>query len=176
MAITDRRNAILDEVLAFNRDRKPKRVRLKLQRMDEGPFPFFRGTAHLFARAWPELKPPDVGPTALLCGDLHLENFGAYRGDDGDLLFDINDFDEALVAPVGLDLVRCTASILLAAEQWRLSPLQAAGMVLAFLDQYHSALTTAPRAHLIDSAAPSHGAGGGDALQGGSDDGASAAS
>src|SRR5512135_2943019 len=41
MAITDRRNAILDEVLAFNRDRKPKRVRLKLQRMDEGPFPCY---------------------------------------------------------------------------------------------------------------------------------------
>jgi uncharacterized protein (DUF2252 family) len=110
MAINDRRNAILDEVLAFNRDRKPKRVRLKLQRMDEGPFPFFRGMDHLFAHAWPELKPPDVGPTTLLCGDLHLENFGAYRSDDGDYLFDINDFDEALVAPVGLDLVRCTAS------------------------------------------------------------------
>ncbi len=154
MAINDRRNAILDEVLAFNRDRKPKRVRLKLQRMDEGPFPFFRGTDHLFARAWPELKPPNVGPTTLLCGDLHLENFGAYRSDDGDYLFDINDFDEALVAPVGLDLVRCTASILLAAKQWRLSPLQAAGMALAFLDHYRSALTTTPRAHLIDLAAP----------------------
>ena len=42
----------------------------------------------------------------LICGDLHLENFGAYRTDAGDFRFDINDFDEALVAPASFDLVR----------------------------------------------------------------------
>jgi uncharacterized protein (DUF2252 family) len=154
MAATDKRRAVLDEIIAFNHDRKPKRVRLKLQRMDESPFSFFRGTDHLFARAWSELRPPDVGPTALLCGDLHLENFGAYRSDNNTYLFDINDFDEALVGPVSLDLVRCAASILLAAEQWRLSPLQASGMALAYLEKYKQALTTKPQAHPVDFSAP----------------------
>jgi uncharacterized protein (DUF2252 family) len=154
MAATDDRRAVLDEVLAYNHDRKSNRVRLKLQRMDESPFSFFRGANHLFARAWSELRPPDVGPTALLCGDLHLENFGAYRSDTNTFLFDINDFDESLVGPVSLDLVRCAASILLAAEQWRLSPLQASGMALAYLEHYKQALTTKPHGHQVDPAAP----------------------
>jgi uncharacterized protein (DUF2252 family) len=77
----------------------------------------------------------------LICGDLHLENFGAYETEDGDFRFDINDFDDALVGPCSLDLVRCATSILLAAEEWRLTPVSASGMVLAFLEQYRSAMT-----------------------------------
>ena len=52
-----------------------------------------------------EHAPLDLGPAILQCGDLHLENFGAYQTDDGEFRFDINDFDEALVAPCSLDLV-----------------------------------------------------------------------
>ncbi|SIO36022.1 Uncharacterized conserved protein, DUF2252 family [Singulisphaera sp. GP187] len=146
---TDQSSSILEAILEFNHDRKPKRVRLKLQRMDENPFAFFRGTDHLFACSWLEYQPPDVGPPVLICGDLHLENFGAYEAEDGEILFDINDFDEALVAPVSLDLVRCTASILIAAEIWHLTPLQAVGMALAFLDDYRRALTSMPRDHSV---------------------------
>ena len=135
---------VVDEILRYNRDRKPRLVRLKLQRMDQDAFAFFRGTDHLFARAWPELRPPDVGPSILICGDLHLENFGAYRTDDGEFLYDINDFDEALVAPCSLDLVRCTTSILLAAQLWGLTPIQALRIMLAYLDRY--------RATVLDSA------------------------
>jgi uncharacterized protein (DUF2252 family) len=29
----------------------------------------------------------------LICGDLHLENYGAYRTDEGYFLYDINDYD-----------------------------------------------------------------------------------
>ena len=144
------RKVVLDEVLQFNKDRKPKWVRIKLARMDVSAFTFFRGSAHLFARSWTELKPADVGPLVWLCGDLHLENFGAYRSDDNDFLFDINDFDEALIAPAGVDLTRCAASILLAAEQWRLTPLQASGMVLAYLDNYREALCSADQAESIE--------------------------
>ena len=100
------RSSVVDEIVAFNRDRNPKLVRLKFRRMAKDPLAFFRGASHLFAADWPHLRPPDVGPSILICGDLHLENFGAYRADDGDFLYDINDFDEALVAPCSLDLVR----------------------------------------------------------------------
>ncbi|HLW64798.1 MAG TPA: DUF2252 family protein [Gemmataceae bacterium] len=131
---------VIETIRRYHADRRPSGFRRKLVRMAEGPFEFFRGTDFLFARAWPELKPRDPGPAVLICGDLHLENFGAFLTDDGDFRFDINDFDEAVVAPCSLDLVRCSTSILLAAESWRLTPTQATGMVLEFLDNYHRSI------------------------------------
>jgi uncharacterized protein (DUF2252 family) len=133
--------SMLLAVLRFNEGRKPGRVRLKLKRMAADPFAFFRGADHLYAEAWPGLKPPDAGPAIPICGDLHLENFGAYRDDDGEFLYDITDFDEAVVAPCSVDLVRCATSILLAGELWRLTPLEASGMVLTYLDKYRSTVT-----------------------------------
>ena len=131
-------NPTIDAILHSNEGRKRELVRLKYRRMNENLFAFFRGTNHLFAAAWPGLVPLDPGPSILICGDLHLENFGAYRAEDGDFLFDINDFDEALIAPCSLDLVRCSTSILLAAEVWGLSPIQAMRMVLGYLDRYRA--------------------------------------
>jgi uncharacterized protein (DUF2252 family) len=148
--------SVLLAVLRFNEGRKPSRVRLKLKRMASDPFAFFRGADHLYADAWPGLKPPDAGPAIPLCGDLHLENFGAYRDDHGEFLYDITDFDEAVVAPCSVDLVRCATSILLAGEIWRLTPLQASGMVLTFLDKYRATVTGAgsvPHAE-VDPRAP----------------------
>src|SRR4051812_4075878 len=111
-------DAILDEVLRHNEGRKKPLVRLKLSRMAGGVFAFFRGSNELFAREWPSLAPLEPGPFMLLCGDLHLENMGAYLTDSGEARFAINDFDEAYVGPASIDLVRCGASILLAAEEW----------------------------------------------------------
>jgi uncharacterized protein (DUF2252 family) len=145
VASTDVTGSVFDAVLRFVEGHSRSLVRLKLERMDVDAFTFFRGADHLFAAAWPELRPPDVGPSILICGDLHLENFGAYRTDAGDFLFDINDFDEALVAPCSLDLVRCTTSILLAAQVWELTPVQAMRTVLAFLDRYRITVTKAAR-------------------------------
>lgn len=138
-------SSVVDEIIEYNRDRKEKLVRLKFRRMAKDPFAFFRGTDHLFAKQWTRLSPPDVGPSVLICGDLHLENFGAYRTTDGDFLYDINDFDEALVAPCSLDLVRCTTSILLAAQTWKQTPVQAMRNLLAFLDRYRSTVTRSVR-------------------------------
>jgi uncharacterized protein (DUF2252 family) len=138
-------DSVFDEILRSNQDRKRSMFRLKLERMDQNAFAFFRGSDDLFARDWPQFRPPDVGPELLICGDLHIENFGAYRTDEGDFLFDINDFDEALVAPCSLDLVRVTASILLAAQLWKLSPVQAIRTVLAFLDRYRTTVQKAAR-------------------------------
>lgn len=149
MATTTRRSTVLEEVLAHNRGRKPKRLRLKLHKMNESPFAFFRGADHLFASAWTAIRPPEPGPEVLLCGDLHLENFGVYEDAEGVFHFDINDFDEAIVAPASVDLVRCTASIFLAAELWHLTPLTATGMALDFLEAYRGALkATAEDGHV----------------------------
>ena len=143
MSVATTSAVVVDEIERFNQGLKPKRVRLKLRKMAADPFAFFRGANHLYALAWAELRPPDIGPEILLCGDLHVENFGAYRVEGGEDVFDINDFDEALVGPCSLDLVRCATSLLLAAEGWCLTPLAATGAVLSFLDQYRAAVVGA---------------------------------
>jgi len=137
---------VVAEIVQFNADRKPKLVRLKYERMAQDAFAFFRGTDHLFAANRPRWELPSPGPAVLLCGDLHIENFGAYRGDDGRFAFDINDFDEALIAPCGFDLVRCSASILLAADEWRLDAAEAASLVGEFLTHYRQTLAAGPPA------------------------------
>ncbi len=93
--------------------------------MSASPFAFLRGAAPLFYRVLrnaPRLArgPEDQG---LLCGDLHLENFGVYRPDrpsrSGDrVVFDLNDLDEAFFGHLHLDLLRVLTSVLLAARGW----------------------------------------------------------
>ncbi len=136
-------NPTLDLIRHSNEGRDPELLHLKYQRMNEDLFAFFRGAIHLFGAAWPELVPLDPGPSIVICGDLHLENFGAFRAEDGDFVFDINDFDEALIAPCSLDLVRCSTSILLASEVWGLSPIQATRMVQGYLDRYRAEIAQA---------------------------------
>ncbi len=146
--------SVLVEILRANQDRNPKLIRLKLKRMATSAFAFFRGACEFFARDWQELVPRGAGPSLLVCGDLHLENFGAYRDDEGEFLFDINDFDESCLGPCAVDPVRCAASILLAAELWNLSPLHANRLVIAYLDEYRQALTLPVEPKVIDSSAP----------------------
>src|SRR5690348_3519420 len=58
----------IDEFMRFNRPfarRNPELLRLKVARMADGPFAFFRGTFHLFARDVIETK---AGPLPLLSG------------------------------------------------------------------------------------------------------------
>src|SRR6185437_14141187 len=91
--------SIVSRIRRFNADREPERLALKYAAMRRDPFAFFRGTAHLFYADWPRPSPLDATPLTWACGDLHLENFGSYKGHNGLAYFDINDFDEAALAP-----------------------------------------------------------------------------
>ena len=159
MTQTRTKGGVLEAILHANCGRKAKLLRLKLKRMLADPFTFFRGTNHLFVSDWSELQPPEVGPDILICGDLHLENYGAYRTAEGDFRYDINDFDEAMIASSSLDLVRCTASIFLAAERWRLLATHATSMSLAYLQQYRIAILAATSAGAVGEVAPRSGHG-----------------
>lgn len=97
----------------IHRGREPERLALKLRRMAESPFAFLRGTPRLFYEDWPKRDPLHRAPKAWLCGDLHLENFGTYRADNGLTYFDINDFDEASRGPITWDLARFAVSAVL---------------------------------------------------------------
>jgi uncharacterized protein (DUF2252 family) len=152
-------SSVYDEIVQFNADRDREMVKRKLRRLDESVFKFFRGTDHLFGQAWPALRARDPGPAIQGSGDLHLENFGACQAEDGDFRFEINDFDESLVAPCSFDLVRCTASTLLAGQEWGLSPLDASGIALAFLDRYRAAIIESNSSGVIGEIAPRNGDG-----------------
>ena len=53
----------------------------------------------------------------VICGDAHLGNFGFYASPERDLVFDLNDFDEAHPGPWEWDLWRLTTSIWVAGRQ-----------------------------------------------------------
>ena len=98
--------SVVSEIHSWNRGRELQRLRLKYGKMETDAFSFFRGTAHLFYRDWPLDTALDDAPLVWACGDLHLENFSAFRGDDGRAYFDVNDFDEAALATASWDLAR----------------------------------------------------------------------
>jgi uncharacterized protein (DUF2252 family) len=109
------RRSVVERIRVFNAAREPERLALKYKAMRRDPFAFLRGTAHLFYQDWPARSPLDRSPLAWACGDLHLENFGSYKGENGLAYYDVNDFDEAALAPAGRDLARFATSLLLAA-------------------------------------------------------------
>jgi uncharacterized protein (DUF2252 family) len=123
--------------------RSPDLIRAKIARMVHGPFPFFRGTFHLFARdVIDETFGPlgDTGAQLPLVGDIHAENYGTFKGEDGYIHYDINDFDETTKGRLGLDIGRLAASFFLAGRE-RGDPLErAVHTTLAGIQSYAEAL------------------------------------
>jgi uncharacterized protein (DUF2252 family) len=115
----------------------------KQQRMSASPFAFLRGSAPLFYRVLSNAPRLARGPDedGMLCGDLHLENFGVYRPDKpsrvGDrVVFDLNDVDETFIGPLHLDILRVLTSTLLAARGWGCNAASAIELAGAFLEGY----------------------------------------
>jgi uncharacterized protein (DUF2252 family) len=131
---------VVERVIAFNHDREPERLALKYQRMRVNAFAFFRGTCHLFYEDWTKGGPLDAAPLAWLSGDLHLENFGSYKGDNRLGYFDLNDFDEAYMAPATWDLARFVTSLYLAADALDIGDGDTRALGATFLDAYGFAL------------------------------------
>ena len=64
------------------------------------PYGFLRGTAIVMAEDVAAL--PATGITPVICGDAHLGNFGFYASPEGELVIDLNDFDEAHPGRLGV--------------------------------------------------------------------------
>lgn len=134
--------AVYQQILAYNADRDPERLARKLALMRGGPFPFFRGTAHLFYGYSGLLAPLAGSPAVWSSGDLHVENFGCYKGDNRLTYFDLNDFDEAALGPVSWDLVRLLTSLTLGLMALDVSPREIATRSRQFLQDYGRALAS----------------------------------
>lgn len=137
--MSTRRN-VIERILTFNRGRDPERLVLKYRAMRTDAFAFLRGTCHLFYQDWPANSLLNDAPAAWICGDLHLENFGSFKGDNRLTYFDINDFDEAALAPATWELARFLTSVLVAAKTLGVNHSEAIDLSRCFLDSYKAAL------------------------------------
>jgi uncharacterized protein (DUF2252 family) len=140
---------VVERIHSFNQGRVQERLQLKYQRMAASSFAFFRGTCHLFYEDWPAGSPLNSSPPVWICGDLHLENFGSYKGDNRLAYFDINDFDEATLAPCTWDLARFLTSIFVAARTLKLSESEALALGFCCLTAYSTALSQG-RARMLE--------------------------
>jgi uncharacterized protein (DUF2252 family) len=116
------------------KDRIQSLVAIKHQRMAASAFGFFRGAVPIMAADL--ATQPNTGLITQLCGDAHLSNLGAFAALDGDLTFDINDFDEAIRGPFEYDVKRLATSILLGGREAGIKLSDRKKAVLHFTAQY----------------------------------------
>ncbi|WP_166629652.1 DUF2252 domain-containing protein [Streptomyces sp. GC420] len=109
------RPGALTAVEESNRDRLPELAPIRVGRMAATPFAFMRGSAALMAHDL--AHGPVTGIGAQICGDAHAANFGLYGDAVGDLVIDLNDFDETAYGPWEWDVKRLAASLVLAGRE-----------------------------------------------------------
>lgn len=144
-----RKRFLRDEIRGANSFIPSAAMRIdKYQKMRASPFTFYRATASVYYR---DLESGTIpipaswkrtgGIDTWLQGDLHLQNLG-YFDVDGELRFDLNDFDEAHIGPFTRDLIRFLASIFLAREDlgFAQSDDKAAKRAMDFLKAYQERL------------------------------------
>jgi uncharacterized protein (DUF2252 family) len=135
---------VSERIAEFNKGRIPELVNIKFRNMARDPFPFFRGTCHLFYEDFSFLKGNfPVSPPTWASGDLHLENFGTYKADNRLPYFDINDFDEGCLVPALWEIARLLTSILVASELMQISRTDAEMLCSQFISQYSNTLSGA---------------------------------
>jgi uncharacterized protein (DUF2252 family) len=110
----DRRDPV-QQVIDANAGRQEWLLPIRTGRMVSSPYAFLRGTANVMADDFATL--PSTGITPVICGDAHLGNFGFYASPERELVFDLNDFDEAHPGPWEWDLRRLVVSVHVAGRQ-----------------------------------------------------------
>jgi uncharacterized protein (DUF2252 family) len=141
LAQADRSSLVVEQISSWNSELAPEDRQAKYCKMAASPYGFYRGTNHLF---WMDF----AGDTRLnqfgnsktrtwLQGDLHAYNFGAYDNDDGEIIYELNDFDESMVADYQYDVWRMAVSlVLIARENGDLSQSEQETMIDAFSESY----------------------------------------
>jgi uncharacterized protein (DUF2252 family) len=111
----DNRPDPVEQIIAASEGRQGWLVPLRNGRMVSSPYAYLRGSANVMADDFAGL--PATGITPVICGDAHLGNFGFYASPERQLVFDLNDFDEAHPGAWEWDLRRLTVSVYVAGRQ-----------------------------------------------------------
>jgi len=121
---------------------------------------FYRATAHIFWKdfvegGWGDYDLSDLGLATTLTdgspiqrtstftwvtGDQHLSNFGAWKNRNDEVVFGMNDFDEAAIYDFRIDVWRVAISIYNHALTSGLGSAKAEAAVLTFADSYVGAV------------------------------------
>ncbi|MEU1822882.1 DUF2252 domain-containing protein [Streptomyces abikoensis] len=109
------RPGAVESVAEAGAGRLPELVPIRVGRMVASPFAFLRGSAGLMGYDLTGTAVTGVG--AQLCGDAHAANFGLYGDARGEIVMDLNDFDETLHGPWEWDVKRLAASLVLAGRE-----------------------------------------------------------
>src|SRR5829696_5889116 len=112
---SDHRVDPVQQVIDAHEDRLQWLIPVRVGRMVSSPFTFLRGTAGIMAADFAHL--PATGIKPVICGDAHLGNFGFYASPEGELVIDLNDFDEAHPGGWEWDLRRLVVSIVVAGRE-----------------------------------------------------------
>ncbi|MDB5088006.1 MAG: hypothetical protein JWR09_2000 [Mucilaginibacter sp.] len=125
----------------FNDHLLPEMSKLKYDAMAENLFRYYRGTCHLFYEDLSAGKKLPASPITWICGDLHLENYGSYKADNKLVYFDLNDFDESILAPAAWELARMVTSIFIAFNALDIEQEKANNMAQLFIKTYAATLS-----------------------------------
>lgn len=136
------KKSVLQRIQTFNANRDSQLVQLKYKFLAENVFRFYRGTCHLFVEDLAKNISWSDATCCWICGDLHIENFGSYKGDNGIVYFDTNDFDESILAPATYDIARMLTSIYLAASAYNFTEATADNLCRIFVNKYADVLKT----------------------------------
>jgi uncharacterized protein (DUF2252 family) len=145
-----RRESPLKLLEASTRGRVPALVSLKDQLMAASPFGYFRGAVPVMAYDLSLMA--NTGICNQLCGDAHVRNLGAFAAPDGRLVFDINDFDETIVAPFEWDVKRMATSLVLAGRGAGAKNVDCREAAAVFLESYRTLMAAFARMPVLEMA------------------------
>ena len=117
-----------------NAGRQAHFIPLRMGRMASSPFAYLRGSACVMASDLSKL--PISGISVVIDGDAHINNFGMYGTPQREVVFDLNDFDEAIIGPWEWDLKRMVASVNVAGRQNGLNRRERAAAVKQGVEGY----------------------------------------
>jgi uncharacterized protein (DUF2252 family) len=138
----------LDLLTVSNVGRQEHLIPLRMGRMAASPFTFLRGAACVMA--WDLSRTPISGIHVIMCGDSHINNFGLYGTPQRDVIFDLNDFDEATVGPWEWDLKRLVASVNVAGRENGLKKKERADAVMRAVEGYRFNITRLQNMGVLD--------------------------
>lgn len=141
----NRAGKVAQEIADWNAGLPEADRKRKYQKMALSPYIFYRGTNHIFwadfAGDWRLHRFGSPRTRTWIQGDAHIYNFGAFKNYDGEVIYGLNDFDDALVADYQYDLWRmATSLVLIMRENSNLTRPEQDAIVDTFAEHYLNAI------------------------------------